>query len=212
MSSEPGTDHPEVDTEAQVSLSGRGIVVSTRVEAVEDGVLVVRPSVGAFVDQAVVKPGDPVEILWRRPEDQRSMPAEVTAVAPGVVLRWRLRTTGPAEVTQRRKAVRAHVVVPVTVVLHGYELSGDSVDLSEGGTRVNVDGMGLPPEGGEGGDVRMDLDGTVIAVRAEVIRVVTRGARWSLSLRFLGLDERDEDRIRRRVFQALREERARLAD
>jgi c-di-GMP-binding flagellar brake protein YcgR len=32
-----------------------------------------------------------------------------------------------------------------------------------------------------------------------------------LSIRFDGLPERDEDRLRRRVFQALREERARTA-
>jgi c-di-GMP-binding flagellar brake protein YcgR len=45
-----------------------------------------------------------------------------------------------------------------------------------------------------------------------VIRVSARGARWYLSTRFLTIEERDQDRIRRRVFQALREERARLAD
>jgi c-di-GMP-binding flagellar brake protein YcgR len=45
-----------------------------------------------------------------------------------------------------------------------------------------------------------------------VIRQQSRGARWLMSLRFLNLEERDGDRLRRRVFQALREERARQAD
>jgi c-di-GMP-binding flagellar brake protein YcgR len=42
--------------------------------------------------------------------------------------------------------------------------------------------------------------------------MVARGARWMLSLSFLRIEEKDQDRIRRRVFQALREERARLAE
>jgi hypothetical protein len=33
-----------------------------------------------------------------------------------------------------------------------------------------------------------------------------------MSIRFANLQEKDEDRVRRRVFQALREERARAAD
>jgi c-di-GMP-binding flagellar brake protein YcgR len=33
-----------------------------------------------------------------------------------------------------------------------------------------------------------------------------------MSIRFLTIEERDQDRVRRRVFQALREERARLND
>jgi hypothetical protein len=33
-----------------------------------------------------------------------------------------------------------------------------------------------------------------------------------MSIRVTGMEERDQDRVRRRVFQALREERARMAD
>jgi c-di-GMP-binding flagellar brake protein YcgR len=33
-----------------------------------------------------------------------------------------------------------------------------------------------------------------------------------MSIRFTGIEEKDQDRIRRRVFQALREERAKKAD
>jgi c-di-GMP-binding flagellar brake protein YcgR len=45
-----------------------------------------------------------------------------------------------------------------------------------------------------------------------VVRLQARGASWLLSLRFLNMQERDQDRVRRRVFQALREERARATD
>ena len=212
MSSEPGIDHPEVDSEAQISLSGRGITVSSRVEAVEGDVYVVRPSVGDYVDGAVVTAGNLVEVLWQRPEDQRAVPAEVVSVESGAVLRWRLRVTGPAEVTQRRKAVRGRVVVPVEVGVASMELKGETGDLSEDGARISVDGFGIMPEPGDAVDLRFDLEDGVLATRAEVIRVAARGARWFMSMRFVKPEEKDQDRIRRRVFQALREERARLAD
>jgi hypothetical protein len=210
--SEPGIDHPVVDGEAQVSLPGRGITVSSRVESVDGDLLALRPSASQFVDQSVVAAGALVEVQWQRPEDQRSAPAEVVAVEQGAALRWRLRITGPAEVTQRRKAVRGRVVVPVEVGYGSLELKGESGDLSEDGARISLDGFGVQPEPGDSVDLRIELDGPAILAKAEVIRVVARGARWSLSTRFLNLEEKDQDRIRRRVFQALREERARLAD
>jgi hypothetical protein len=210
--SEPGIDHPVVDGEAQVSLPGRGLSVSARVESVDDDRIALRPSASNFVDQSVVAAGSLVELTWQRPEDQRSAPAEVVAVEQGAVLRWRLRLTGPAEVTQRRKAVRGRVVVPVEVGVGNLELKGETGDLSEDGARINLDGFGIQPEPGDSVDLRIELDGPVIVAKAEVIRVVARGARWNVSTRFVDIPERDQDRIRRRVFQALREERARLAD
>jgi hypothetical protein len=210
--SEPGIDHPAVDGEAHVTLPGRGLTVSSRVEAVEGDALVLRPSVSEFVDQTVVHAGSIVEVQWQRPEDMRSAPAEVQAVESGAVPRWRLRLTGPAEVTQRRNAVRGRVVVPIEVGMGNLEFKGETADLSEAGTRVQFDGFGLLPDAGSAVDLRMEVDGATVVTKGEVIRAVARGARWSLSIRFLGLDEKHEDRIRRRVFQALREERARLAD
>jgi hypothetical protein len=210
--SEPGIDSPEVDAEAQVSLPGRGITVSSRVESVDGDLLALRPSVSGFVDQAVVTQGTLVEVQWQRPEDQRAAPGEVVAVESGAVLRWRVRITGAAEVTQRRKAVRGRVVVPVEVGMGNLELKGQSSDLSEDGIRISMDGFGIQPEPGDTVDLRVELEGGVLALKSEVIRVAARGARWTLSTRFVGIEEKDQDRIRRRVFQALREERARMAD
>ena len=210
--SEPGIDRPVVDGEAHVALPGHGIAVSARVEAADGQFVVLRPSAGEFVEQSVVGPGSAVEVQWQRPEDMRSAPAEVLAVEQGVVLRWRLRLTGPAEVTQRRNAVRGRVVMPIEIGLGNVELNGETADLSEAGTRVMLDGFGLLPDSGSTVDLRMEVDGTAVVTKGEVIRAVARGARWSLSIRFLGLEEKYQDRIRRRVFQALREERARMAD
>jgi PilZ domain len=75
--------------------------------------------------------------------------------------------------------------------------------------RVAVDGMGFEPEPGSRLDLIIKLEDGEVKVKSEVIRLQSRGVRWVISLRFVDLEERDSDRFRRRVFQALREERAR---
>jgi PilZ domain-containing protein len=213
MSTEPGIDHPAVDDEALVSLTERGISVSSRVEAVDGVVLSLRPSVGDFVGMRVVEPGNLVDVLWQRPEDQLSVPAEVLEVEQGSVVRWRLRMTARPKVSQRRKAVRARVVVPLAVHLaEDVQVRGATADLSEDGARISLAAPGVPrPEPGARVQLRIELDGGVLDTPGELIRVALRGDRWFVSTRFVDLAERDQDRIRRQVFRTLREERARLA-
>jgi PilZ domain len=212
MTGVPGVDHPEEQSEADVMLPGRGISVNSRVEFVHGDVVVVRPSVSDYQDQAVVALGDEVEIFWQGPEDQRMLPATVAEVESGVVVRWRLRATGPSEASQRRRAVRARVAVPVQAGYQSVEMPGETIDMSEAGMRVALEGYGLPPEPGSMLDLVIKLEEGEVQTKAEVVRQQARGARWLMSLRFLDLDERDGDRLRRRVFQALREERARASE
>jgi hypothetical protein len=212
MTSVPGVDHPEEQSEAEVTLVGRGIAVSSRVEVVHDGFIAVRPSVGEFVEQVVVKVGDVVELFWKTDDAQRALPAEVTEVEQGAVIRWRMRATGPAADSQRRKAVRGRVAVPVTAGYGAIDLTGETVDLSEAGLRAEFEGLGAPPEAGAKLDLSIALEDGGITTKAEVVRTQARGARWVMSIRFVNIPEKDQDRVRRRVFQALREERARKAD
>jgi c-di-GMP-binding flagellar brake protein YcgR len=212
MTSVPGMDHPEEQTEAEVTLTGRGISVSARVEVVHEGAIAVRPSVSEFVDQVVVKVGDTVELFWKTEDAQRSLPAEVTEVESAAVVRWRMRATGPAEASQRRKAVRGRVSVPVHAEYGSVDLKGETVDLSEAGLRAEFEGFGAPPESGAKLDLIVSLEDGVLKTKAEVVRTQARGARWVMSIRFLNMEEKDQDRVRRRVFQALREERAKRAD
>jgi c-di-GMP-binding flagellar brake protein YcgR len=212
MTGVPGVDHPGEQTEAEVTLTGRGISVSSRVEVVQNDYISVRPSVGEFVDQVVVKVGDAVELFWKTEDAQRALPAEVTDVEQGAVVRWRMRATGPAEASQRRKAVRGRVSVPVVAEYGSIELKGESVDLSEAGLRAEFEGLGAPPESGAKVRLAIQLEDGGIKTGAEVVRTTARGARWVMSIRFVNIQERDQDHVRRRVFQALREERARKAD
>ncbi|MGY1690211.1 flagellar brake protein [Geodermatophilus sp. SYSU D01105] len=207
-----GGVHPAVDAEAEVTLAGHQVCVSTRVEASGDTTLVLRPSSSEFVDQQVVRVGDRVEVFWRDGAGGWIMPAEVATVARGAVPRWHLAVTGPAEQTQRREAVRARVARPVVLAVNGVDLEGQSLDLSEAGTRCVVEAYGNPPLPGAGLGVTVELEDGAITTWAEVARQLTRGSRWQLSLRFVDLPEREQDRLRRRVFRALREERATRPD
>jgi c-di-GMP-binding flagellar brake protein YcgR len=212
MTSVPGVDHPVEQTEAEVTLTGRGISVSSRVEVVQNDYISVRPSVGEFVDQVVVRVGDAVELFWKTEDAQRALPAEVTEVEQGAVVRWRMRATGPAEASQRRKAVRGRVNVPVVAEYGSIDLKGETVDLSEAGLRAEFEGLGAPPEAGAKLSLAIQLEDGGIKTGAEVVRTQARGARWVISIRFVNMQERDQDHVRRRVFQALREERAKRAD
>ena len=212
MTGEPGVDHPEEQSEAEVTLTGRGISVSTRVEFVGDGVISVRPSVGEYVEQVVASAGDRVEVFWKAGEETRALPAEVLTADAGAAPRWRLQITGPSEISQRRQAVRGRVSLPLEIGYGSAEMTGETVDLSENGMRATVDGLGIPPEPGSALDLLVQLEDGPLTVKGEVVRFSARGVRWLLSIRFRDVQEKDGDRIRRRVFQALREERARQAD
>ena len=204
-----GAARPEVDDEAEVTPRDHRYPVSTRVERVTDETVVVRPSVGDFADQEVVRVDDHVQVFWRDATDVWALPAQVAVVERGAVPRWRLTVMGPAESVQRREAVRAPLAVPVTVVLGAIHREGEVVDLSERGIRAVVDAFGSPPAPGSVVPVTVHLEGGDVRSRAEVVWHHTRAGRSAVSLRFLDLPEREQDRVRRRVFQAMREERAR---
>jgi 3D (Asp-Asp-Asp) domain-containing protein len=212
MTSVPGVDHPEEQDEADVAIDAHGISINTRVEFVGDGVIVVRPSTSEYVDGSVATVGNKVDVYWKSNETRRAVPAEVIDVESGTVSRWRLRITGPAEESQRRTAVRGRVTVPVVAEHGAVELAGESLDLSENGIRAQFDGFGILPEPGTPLDLTVKLEDGDIRTRAEVVRTQARGARWLMSIRFENIQEKDQDRVRRRVFQALREERARSID
>ncbi|RBY92330.1 hypothetical protein DQ244_08650 [Blastococcus sp. TBT05-19] len=211
MSSVPDVDHPAEQSEVDIRLTAANVSVSARVEVVHDGVISVRPSAGDFVGP-VVGTGDQVEVYWRTADGHRAVPAEVLDFESEPVVRWRLTITGPSEHSQRRDAVRGRIAVPVTADVAGVELTGETMDLSEGGIRAVFEGFGLAPEAGTRLSLVIGMDDGPVRASGEVVRLQSRGSRWTLSITFLHIEEKDQDRLRRRVFQALREERARLSD
>jgi hypothetical protein len=210
MTGVPGVDHPVEHSEAVVSLVGRNVSVSSRVESVRDGVIVVQPAVGDFAGDGVAAQGDFLDVTWAHLEGHRTLRAQVLRVDVGTVELWHLEATGRAENSQRRQAVRARVAVPVRMRYGPVQATGETVDLSEGGTRISLASAGVPPRPGAAVDLVIDLEGDPLETKGELVRSQrTRGGNWLLSVRFLRLGEKDEDRVRRQVFQILREERAR---
>ncbi len=54
----------------------------------------------------------------------------------------------------------------------------------------------------------LTLDEALIHLHGEIMWTVERGNQWLLAMNFLDVPEKAADLLRRRVFQALRDERA----
>jgi hypothetical protein len=188
--------------------------VSARVDTSEETTIVVCPAGVGTEWTTTVKVGDPVEIYWVGGYEERTLRAVVLAVEveEGAEPRWRLSVNGPAARSQRRRAVRGRVELPIAFSWAGATLTGTTVDISEAGTRALVDGWGLPPEPGTPLEVTLTLEDAVLDVHGEVVWHADRGAQWLMAMKFNDVPERAADLLRRRVFQALRDERARAAD
>jgi hypothetical protein len=211
---ESGTDRPPPSASADIALITRAVTVTASVDDSGDSMLVVRPVADSAALGVTIKPGDLVEVYWAGSAEERALPARVSEVDGGGSPRWHLTVTGPTRRSQRRRAVRVAVELPVAIPWAGGQATGVTEDLSEAGLRARVDGWGLPPDPGAVIHVNVTLDGgeDVVAARGEVLRMQNRGGQWLLSLQFVALPEADQDRLRRRVFASLREQRAAAAD
>jgi hypothetical protein len=200
-----GTDRPAAQSDAEVDLPDRGTAVGVWVESSSAGE--VRLRLEGDREAPEVEPGDAAEVSWRGPDTRRVAPARIAAVEGST---WVLALTGPGAPSQRRQAVRALVAVPVTARRGESGVAGETVDLSESGARVFL--RARPPVA-VGGTMTLAvaLDDGELALPAQVLRSEERGARTLVSLRFVAPGEREQDRLRRRVFRALREQSARAA-
>jgi c-di-GMP-binding flagellar brake protein YcgR len=199
---------PPECSRADVTLVTRGITVTACVDVSNDWALVVRPEGEWAAWKGAVKTGDPVEVFWVGGHEERTLPAKVVAVEAGDEPRWHLAPTGPAERSQRRRAVRARMELPVVLPWADSQMSGNTVDVSEAGMRALVDGWGLPPEPGTRLQVTIALDKDFVDLHGQLIWQTARGPQWLIAMRFDDVPERDADLLRRRVFDALRAERA----
>lgn len=210
---EPEIDRPETSTEADVTLIARGITVTARVEKSGEHMLVVVPAGEGTQWKTSVGHGDKVEVYWVGGNEERTIKGAISEVEVDADPRWYVAVSGPAERSQRRRAVRARIEAPVVVPWLGALMTGLTMDLSEAGMRALLDGWGLPPESGTTLEVTLTLDSGTVDLRGEVVWHAERsGGQWMMAIRFVDVSERDGDLLRRRVFQALREERMRAAD
>ncbi len=201
-------DRPEESGTADVTLVLRGITVTACVEVSTADLVVVRLSSELADHRADVTAGDPVELYWVGGSEERTLRGTVRAVEGELEPRWHLGVQGEAEISQRRRAVRARLDLPVEIPWAGAVMLGTSVDVSEAGMRALVDGWGVPMDPGTTSQLTLIIDEQPLQLRAEVVWTVERGAQWLLAMKFLDVSERAGDTLRRRVFRALRDERA----
>ena len=208
---DPNLDRPEESGFADVTLVTRGVTVTASVEVADAYVVIVRPQ----GDQSAsgLQPGDPVELYWVGGHEERTLPGTLTSLEnDGDEARWQIAVKGQAERSQRRKAVRARVALPVIVPWAGSQLTGTTVDLSESGMRALMDGWGLPPEPGTPTQLSLELGDELLHLQGEFVWTADRGGQqWLLAMKFVDVPEQAGDALRRRVFQALRDERAAAA-
>jgi c-di-GMP-binding flagellar brake protein YcgR len=202
-------DRPEERSSADVTLITRGLTVTARVEVSTERTVVVCPAGEGTEWKTAVSPGSPVEVYWVGGHEELTLQAKISEAEAGIEPRWHLSVTGPATRSQRRKAVRARLELPVAIPWGGATMVSRTVDVSEAGMRALLDGWGLPPDPGTGLTVTLTLDDDVVDLHGEVVWHADRRSQWLMAMRFIDVPERAADRLRRRVFQALRDERAR---
>ena len=203
-------DRPEESASADVTLISRGVTVTAHVEVSDTFLVVVRPTGGGpGWEEAEINLDDPVELYWIGGQEERTLAGTVSQVeGRGAEASWHVKVSGQAERSQRRKAVRARVELEVVIPWAGAQMTGRTVDLSEGGMRALMDGWGLPPESGTASQVTLMLGDEQLLLHGSIVWTSIRGAQWLLAMKFHDVPEDAGDRIRRRVFQALRDERA----
>ncbi|MET0763990.1 MAG: PilZ domain-containing protein [Blastococcus sp.] len=200
---------PEESGSADVTLLSRGVTVTASVDVSSTELVVVRPATDRPLEK--IQTGDRVELYWVGGHEERTLGGTVSSVEDGPEPRWRITVSGMAESSQRRKAVRARVAVDVIIPWAGGQMTGTTVDLSESGMRALMDGWGLPPEPDTMTQLSLTMDDALLHLHGRIVWTSIRGAQWLLAVQFLDVPENAGDRLRRRVFQALRDERAAVA-
>ena len=156
--------------------------------------------------------GRRADLVWTDPEGSRALPVELSAVQHSTVPLWHFRAVGPAVVDQRRAAVRVPLHVPVQLRGEKRAIAGATLDVSERGLRCLVEGTVADlPVSGETVPMTLLLQGDSdpLDVRGEVVMLRQRGdASLTIVLAFVGLEGRDQDRLRARVFEEMRTRRA----
>ena len=143
---DPELDRPEESASADVTLISRGLTVTAYVELSSSGMVVLRPvAQGNAADVPQIHADDAVELYWIGGQEERTLNGQVVRVETGETPLWHVSVNGPAERSQRRKAVRAQVRVDIVIPWAGGQMEGHTVDLSEGGCAPSWTDGAFPP-------------------------------------------------------------------
>ncbi|KQS66877.1 PilZ domain-containing protein [Modestobacter sp. Leaf380] len=205
----PGEDHPEERSVVDVRLPDREDLL---VSFVPDGGtagpdLVVTVAQDRGGRRVRVPVGDQLELVWLDRDTPRARTAELLAVDLGAEPTWRLAFRGHSRSAQRRGAVRAPLSLPTELADGDQVLRGTSLDLSETGLRGRWPVTTDWPDTGDTVTATVELTmGRWVTGTADVRRAFRSGDGWlEASVVFTDLSEREQDQLRARVFERLRE-------
>jgi hypothetical protein len=140
MNGTPGFDYPEEMSPVDVQAASRGDALMSFVEKVGDDELVLTVGKDRAQRPVRLEPGERLDLVWKDPTELRALPAELVAVQTGEQSTWRIRPVGPATRGQRRNAVRAPLAFRIRIGADNNPREGQTVDISEGGARLVLDG------------------------------------------------------------------------
>jgi len=204
--------HPTTSTPAEVRFAVTGGGFLGLVAASDRKRIVVAQPASADAPSPSALIGRRAHLVWTDSEGSLALPVELSAVQHSTVPLWHFRALGPPVVDQRRAAVRVPLHVPVQLRGAKRAIAGATLDVSEIGLRCLVEGTveDLPVTGET---VPMTLllqgDSDPLDVHGEVVMLRQRSdASLTVVLAYVGLEGRAQDRLRARVFEEMRERRA----
>lgn len=197
---------PPINTSVTVDVAGWVAPRRTRVEDLDDEVVVAAPV--AEGDDHEPSLGTSLDLAWQGVRGPMALRARLVAKELRIVPTWRLEPEGPVVITQRRHHVRAGTLMPVVLRTKSGPLDAHVVDLSEGGVRVVHRGA-FPVAVGDRLDVELHVADRELVLTSEVVRLEPDQARWYAGCRFTAIADGDADAVRRFVFDRQARDRVR---
>lgn len=188
----------EINDRVELDVPGWRAPLSTRVEDLERGLVVVAAPVPGGDDHRPTV-GSPLSLSWLTGRGPMLQTVVLDAKEDGHPPCWHLRSLGPAVLGQRRDHVRGRTLAPVSFQSGDGSVDARMVDLSEGGLHAVSAG---PPVLAVGDRVTstFEVEGEPMRLECEVVRTELHDGRHHLGCRFVEPPERDRDTIRRLVF------------
>lgn len=141
--------------------------------------------------------GGELMIQWFDMAGLHERPAQVTSLKAGLL---HVVPSGDARTIQRRRFFRAPVTIDLTINDGARVMKGVTVDLSEGGTRAEVNATGLLPQTRV--TATLQVGAKRYDVPSKVVRNVTKGRTAEVGLQFGELPTSAANMIRKQVFTA----------
>ena len=192
---------PEVNQRVEIFASAWGSWLPSRVEDRRSDRLVVAVPQDPVELRPISRPDEWLALRWTSPRGIGMVEATVVrATRAGIVPTWELVGRSQPALFQRRRYARVPVVLPGRAVGRRGAWGLTILDVAEGGIRCLASQV-APFDPGEAVEVSFDIDGLLLAARAEVVRWGLAPGGVTIVFRFTDLPRSDADRLRRFVFR-----------